>query len=70
LQVSGLDLTKEQANEFSLTGTCLVGALPIQIGPNGSCTVVVEFAPQGLDLRIAELKVQHNAAGSPSLVVT
>lgn len=69
LQVSSFGLTGQQAGEFSLAGTCLGGTFPLKIGPNGSCTVVVEFRPQGLEQHTAELRVQHNAAGSPGLVV-
>lgn len=69
LQISGMDLTGLQAGEFHLSGSCLEGALPILVLANGSCTVVVEFTPFGTGLRATALKITHNAAGSPGLVV-
>ncbi|MBK9609606.1 MAG: choice-of-anchor D domain-containing protein [Betaproteobacteria bacterium] len=68
LLVGSLSVTGQHAGEFGLSGTCMGAALPLQIGAGGSCTVVVDFTPQGLDLRNAELRIQHNAAGSPGLV--
>lgn len=68
LLVASLGLIGQHAGEFGLSGTCVGGALPLQISAGGSCTVIVDFTPQGLDLRNAELKIQHNAAGSPGLV--
>ncbi|MBK7470846.1 MAG: choice-of-anchor D domain-containing protein [Betaproteobacteria bacterium] len=68
LLVGSLSVTGQHAGEFGLSGTCMGAALPLQIGAGGSCTVVVDFTPQGLELRNAELRIQHNAAGSPGLV--
>lgn len=68
LQVSGLDLTGMHAGDFSLAGTCAAGGLPAQVNPGGSCTILAAFLPRGLDLRTAELRVLHNAAGSPGRV--
>lgn len=68
LVVSSLDLTGQHAAEFSLSGTCLAGALPFQVSASGSCNIVVEFSPQGLNFRTADLRIQHNAPANPGLV--
>ena len=66
LQLSALNMIGQDAEEFSVGGTCGGGAL--QLAPGAACTVAIQLTPQGLNLRSVQLKVQHNAAPGSSLI--
>ncbi|MEP7084588.1 MAG: choice-of-anchor D domain-containing protein, partial [Betaproteobacteria bacterium] len=68
LQISALSLLGQEADEFSIGGTCVASGLPLLLPTNGSCTVAIQLTAQGLNLRTAQLKIQHNAPPGNSLI--
>jgi len=64
LDVSGVSLFGEHPGDFVASTDC--NRAPVR--PGGTCTVAVQFAPTGTELRTAEVGVVDNAPVSPQAV--
>jgi Ca2+-binding RTX toxin-like protein len=65
LTVSGASVTGTNAASFAAdAGNCT--AAPVV--PNASCTISVTFTPGTLGAHVAEVRISHNATGSPAIV--
>ena len=66
LTIAALSIGGAQASEFRIAGgTCSAGT---SVPANGSCSVLVSFAPLATGARNASLSLSHDAAGSPTTV--
>lgn len=63
LTISSIALSGANAADFAQTNDCGSG-----VGVNGSCTMMVTFAPSAAGSRSASLLVTDNASGSPQTV--
>lgn len=65
LSFSGIGLSGTNAGDFTLAGSCAVGA---PVAPGANCTVAVTFRPTASGARSATLSLSSNAAGSPATI--